>query len=122
MSSVQTFIFILLLLLYLKWVLIFLIFPFQIVSHVLGTFRFPNIWMKLMMQPYRIWESLFHGGWERYMLFQVGLIPSCHIRKWIYTALGAKIGKRVVFHYRTEIRRIDNLQVGGVVLLGITRY
>ncbi len=72
-------------LLYLKWVLIVLVFPFQAI----------------------------HGQvLKRYMLYQVGLIPSHHVRRFVYRALGAEIGKNVVFHFKTEIRGIHRLKVG----------
>ena len=72
-------------LLYLKWVLIVLVFPFQAI----------------------------HGQvLKRYMLYQVGLIPSHHVRRFVYRALGAEIGKNVVFHFKTEIRGSHRLKVG----------
>lgn len=103
---------------YLKWVIILLMFPFQFIYNLLLYKRNKNRIDYLFMRPYRYWEKIFHGGWERYMLFQVGLIPSCHIRKWIYKALGARIGKNVVFHFKTEIRSIVNLKIGKGCIIG----
>ncbi len=78
-------------LLYLKWVLIVLVFPFQAI----------------------------HGQvLKRYMLYQVGLIPSHHVRRFVYRALGAEIGKNVVFHFKTEIRGIYRLKVGAGTNIG----
>ena len=101
---------------YLKWLIIILVFPFQFLFHYFSAKN--GIIRKLLMAPYWLWERLFHDGWERYMLFQVGIIPSCHIRKWIYKALGARIGENVVFHYRTEIRCIGKLQIGKGCIIG----
>ena len=52
------------------------------------------------------------------MLFQVGLVPSRHIRRFVYKALGAEIGKNVVFHFRTEIRGIHRLKIGAGTIIG----
>ena len=103
---------------YLKWVIIFLVFPFQVIYNSLLYKPNKSRLILLLMRPYYEWEILFRDGWERYMLFQVGIIPSCHIRKWIYKALGARIGKNVVFHFKTEIRNIGKLQIGRGCIIG----
>ena len=53
------------------------------------------------------------GGWSRYMMFKIGVVPSLHFRKCIYKILGAKIGHDVVFHFKTEVRAPEHLIVGG---------
>jgi acetyltransferase-like isoleucine patch superfamily enzyme len=73
---------------------------------------------KLLCGPYYIWEKIFRGGWARYMIFQVGYIPSCHVRKFIYKCIGVQIGKRVVFHYKTEIREPHKLKLGSGCIIG----
>ena len=73
---------------------------------------------QILGAPYYIWEKLFHDGWQRYMLFQVGLIPSHHIRRFVYKALGAEIGKNVVFHFRTEVRCPHRLKIGDGTIIG----
>ena len=52
------------------------------------------------------------------MLFQVSRIPSLHVRKYIYKALGVSVGKHVVFHFKTEIRYPTNLTVGEGTIIG----
>ena len=52
------------------------------------------------------------------MLFQIGLVPSHHIRRFVYRALGAEIGKNVVFHFKTEIRGIHRLRIGAGTIIG----
>lgn len=109
-------------LLYLKWVLIILVFPFQaihgqVLKRWAGRKDYPLIF-KLLKQPYKYWEKLFRNGWQRYMLYQVGLIPSHHVRRFVYRALGAEIGKNVVFHFKTEIRGIHRLKVGAGTIIG----
>lgn len=109
-------------LLYLKWMLIIVVFPFQVVhGQVLkrwGDGKDIPLRYKIIKKPYRIWESFFRYGWQRYMLFQVGLVPSRHIRRFVYKALGAEIGKNVVFHFRTEIRGIYRLKIGAGTIIG----
>lgn len=109
-------------LLYLKWMLIIVVFPFQVVhGQVLkrwGDGKDIPLRYKIIKKPYRIWESFFRYGWQRYMLFQIGLLPSHHIRRFVYKALGAEIGKNVVFHFRTEIRGIHRLKIGAGTIIG----
>ena len=108
-------------LLYAKWIIIILVFPFQCVyGHVKrrwATADMPVI-MKLLAAPYWLWEKFFRDGWSRYMLFAVSTLPSCHLRRFIYKCLGAKIGKWTVFHFRTEIRCIHRLEVGQGTIIG----
>ena len=123
-------------LLYLKWVLIILVFPFQVVhgqilkrraplppkggepSQQNSPFRGMGGLLSLLDKLYIYWEKLFKKGWQRYMLFQVGLVPSFHIRKFVYKALGAEIGKHVVFHFRTEVRFPSRLKIGDGTIIG----
>ena len=109
-------------LLYLKWVLIVVVFPFQVIhGQVLkrwGESKNIPFLYKVFKKPYTTWEKLFRNGWQRYMLFQVGMVPSHHIRRFIYKALGAELGKNVVFHFRTEIRGIHRLKIGEGTIIG----
>ena len=112
--NASIFIFTLCLLLFLgKWIIIAILFPFQCANGAYQTNK-GNFLLRVLAAPYNKIEGIiFHGGWQRYMLFQVSVIPSCHIRKWIYKSLGANIGPRVVFHFKTEIRAPHKLTVGG---------
>lgn len=109
-------------LLYLKWVLIIVVFPFQVVhGRVLkkwGKSKDAPLLIRTLDKPYIYWEKLFKKGWQRYMLFQVGLVPSHHILKFVYRALGAEIGKHVVFHFRTEVRGLHRLKIGDGTIIG----
>lgn len=89
-------------------------FPFQVLYNI----RHYSIVFKVLSIPYYLWEKCFRKGWERYMLFQIGIIPSCHLRKWIYKALGVKIGSNVIFHFKTEIRSPYKLRVGNGTIIG----
>lgn len=104
-----------------KWIIIGIIFPFQCAYGQVRrrwTRDTMPLYAKLMAGPYWLWERIFRDGWSRFMLYNVGLIPSCHIRRAIYKALGAQVDKNVVFHFRTEIRTIYNLKVGKGTIIG----
>ena len=109
-------------LLYLKWVLIIVVFPFQVIhGQVLkkwGKSKDAPLLIRTLDKPYIYWEKIFKNGWQRYMLFQVGLVPSHHIRRFVYRALGAEIGKNVVFHFRTEVRGLYRLKIGDGTIIG----
>ena len=109
-------------LLYLKWILIILVFPFQAVHGQIlkkwGKSTNAPILYRILDKPYHYWEKLFRKGWQRYMLFQISLVPSHHLRRFVYRALGAEIGKNVVFHFKTEIRGIHQLKVGKGTIIG----
>ena len=109
-------------LIYLKWILISIIFPFQVIHGQIikrwGNRKGTPLKYKLLKYPYKRWDELFHNGWTRYMLFQVGMIPSHHIRRFVYRALGAEVGENVVFHFRTEIRGIHFLHIGDGTIIG----
>ena len=106
----------------LKWLLIALVLPFQVAEKKRAKIKkltgHKNIILYAFAGPYVIWERLMRGGWQRYMLFQVGVIPSLHVRKWFYQCLGAQIGKNVVIHFKTEVRAPENLIVGGGTIIG----
>ena len=105
-----------------KWILMALLFPFQVADKKRAKVKkltgHKNIILYVLAAPYVIWKRLMRGGWERYMLFQVGVIPSLHVRKWFYQCLGAQIGKNVVIHFKTEVRAPENLIVGGGTIIG----
>ena len=122
-------------LLYLKWVLIIVVFPFQVVHGQILKRKAPQppkggeSYGMRSRTPFRglggfldklyiYWEKIFKKGWQRYMLFQVGLVPSHHIRRFVYRALGAEIGKNVVFHFRTEVRGLYRLKIGDGTIIG----
>ena len=109
-------------LLYLKWILIIVVFPFQVIHEQIikkrGNGKNIPLFYKVLKKPYTIWEKIFGNGWQRYMLFHIGLVPFHHIRRFVYRALGAEIGKNVIFHFRTEIRGIHRLKIGSGTLIG----
>lgn len=122
MDTLTIILFGLVFLLYLKWILIILVFPFQVMhGQILRKWEKSQnapLAFRVLDKPYNYWEKIFRKGWQRYMLFQVALVPSHHIRRFIYKALGAEIGKHVVFHFRTEIRGIHRLKIGSGTIIG----
>lgn len=112
---------ILVLILYIKWIVILLILPFQsLFYHIFGYYsknEMPFI-CKILAAPYYLWDRIFRGGWARYMLYQVGLIPSCILRKFFYKCLGVHTDKKVVFHFKTEIRDPYKLKIGKGTIIG----
>ena len=105
MPTLTLLLLILVALLYLKWVLIFVSIPLMAmaVPHKQRRWGDP-LWVKGLAVPNRLLEKLTRNGWQRYVLFQIGTLPSLHVRKAIYRLLGAQIGPRATFHFRTEIR------------------
>jgi len=101
----------------LKWIVILVVFPFQILFARYRLSRESALY-KVLSVPYRIWNKLFNGGWERYMLYHVSTIPSNHLRRFIYKMLGSKIAKNVVFHFKTELRGPYRLKVGKGTVIG----
>ena len=78
-----------------------------------GTFFF-----KILAIPCFIVERGLRFGGERYLIYNIGLLPSHHLRKWMYRALGANIGKNVVIHFQTEIREPLKLHIGKGSIIG----
>ena len=77
-----------------KYIIIFLLFPFQCLS--VPYKKRKSLINKLMAAPYFIFDcKLLHGGWTRYMLYQVARVPSHHFRRFIYKCLGLEMTKAV---------------------------
>lgn len=104
--------------LYLKWILIILFFPFQIFFAQYQKHKSNKLW-KILAIPYWLFDSLLlRSGWTRFMLYQVSTLPSNHVRKAIYRALGAEISSDVIIHFKTEIRSIQRLTIGKGTIIG----
>lgn len=106
---------------YFEWIIILLILPFQMFFNQYRRFKINNKKsniLKTLGFPYWLWEKGFRDGWQRFMLFKVGMIPSFHARKFIYRLLGVEIGKNAVFYFKTEIRAPYNLKIGKGAIIG----
>lgn len=107
----------------LKWILFAVLLPFQIIDIKRRLVKYKTgrrvWWLYLLSSPYLIWEKyVMRGGWSRYMLFKVSVVPSMHFRKLIYKLLGAKVAHDVVFHFKTELRAPELLVIGGGTIIG----
>ena len=114
-----TFLFIILIIAILfKWILICMLFPFQVVNAYKKKKRSHSLFLRLFSAPYVLWERFARDGWQRYMLYHISMLPSCHLRKWVYKSLGATLGNNVIFHFKTEIREPIFLKVGSGSIIG----
>lgn len=106
---------------YFGWILILLILPSQISFNQYRKLKLKNKKFNilgLLGIPYWLWEKIFRDGWQRYMLYKVGMIPSFHARRFVYRSLGAEIGKNAVFYFKTEIRAPFNMKIGKGAIIG----
>lgn len=103
-------------LLYLKWILIVLIYPFQ--AFYCRYRKYGGGFRKVLASPFWLLDKITRGGWQRFSLYQISMIPSNHLRKWLYQGLGAECGKYSVFHFRTEIRSPYKLKIGKGSIVG----
>ena len=101
-----------------RWLLIIIFFPFQVINAYKKK-KYSHLFvLRLLSAPYVLWERFCKEGWQRYMLYHVSMLPSCHLRKWIYISLGANLGHNVIFHFKTEIREPNRLNVGNGSIIG----
>ena len=110
------FIFILVILLYLKWILITLAFPW--VCLLFQFRRHKGFMRKVLAVPGLMIEKMTHDGASRFIIINTGHIPSITLRRTLYRMLGADIERQVVVHYKTEIRAPYRLSIGQGSIIG----
>lgn len=98
-----------------KWLVVFLYIPFV---SVYALYKKGNSNVKPLTIVYRGVERICKGGMIRYVLYHIGFIPSISIRKLLYIAMGAEIGKNAVLHFKTEIRDPWSLKLGEGTIIG----
>lgn len=102
---------VLIVLLYLKWISIFMIYPFQACAAY--SQKHPDAGLfKLLSLPYRAVQRFTRSGWEKFSVTHIGRLPSYHLRKWLYQGLGADLAPMVIFRYPTEIWSAHKLKAG----------
>lgn len=106
-----------LIVLYLRWIIIILFFPCQWFN-TLGRKCDQRLFEWILRFPYRVLHRISKGGFSRYVVYEVGLIPSFVIRKMYYKAMGVEMGERVVFHFRTELRDGYGIKIGDGTIVG----
>lgn len=107
----------LIILLYVKWLFFALLFILHVLS-IRHKIHKTNFLFKILATPCYLLEKCLRFGGERFLIYNIGLIPSHHIRKWMYIGLGAHIEKKVVMHYQTEIREPSKLYIGKGSIIG----
>lgn len=112
----QTIFYVAVFLLYIKWIFIIILFPLQCLWGIY--MRKNKLIYRILAVPYYLIEKIFRYGAGRFLLYNVSTLPSNHLRKYIYKALGAKIAPNVVFHFRTEIRFPFKLTIGKGSIIG----
>ncbi len=104
-------------LLYLKYVILTAFYIFSALDAIKHRHR--NLLTRTIGVCYTILNSwIFRGGGKRALVIKIGTLPSVLLRRELYRGLGAKIGKNVVFHYKTEIREPQFLTVGEGCIIG----
>ena len=73
---------------------------------------------KAFTLPLRACEHFLRFGGGRFVLFNISTLPSVHLRKWLYKGVGARLGKYVVIHFRTEMRAPEKLTIGKGTIIG----
>ena len=106
-------------LLYIKWIFITIYYPWLALS-AFAKRRFPrhSIPYKILTFPAKGAEHLLRYGGSRFILYHIGNIPSVHLRSLLYQGLGVKTEDRVIFHFRTEIRCPEKLDIGRGTIVG----
>lgn len=108
----------LVILLYLKWIVVILFLPFQFL-YSFGSKYIKNSTVAFFFKLF-YWgiQKISRGGIERFCIYTMSLFPSCRIRRLYYILIGVNIGKNVVFHFKTEIRKPLNLYIGESSIIG----
>ena len=105
-------------LLYLKWIFIAVFIPLMSLNAFYRKKR-DSLIRKVLAAPYVIMEKyVFRGGCEHFVILNIGLIPSLHLRRFIYKMLGVNIRKNAVIHFKTEIRCPYRLVLGEGTIIG----
>ena len=105
---------IVLVILNLKWIFFLFFLPFAWIDGHRGN----SIAGKWMASPYLLMEKMTRGGLSRWMIIDVGRIPSVSVRRSLYRLLGAVIGSHAVIHYGSEIRCPKRLEIGKGSIVG----
>lgn len=103
--------------LYLKWIFIILLYPLETCWGLYKNDKSNRIFKLLAIPAYCIERVLRFGG-GRFLIFNISMLPSVHLRRMLYKGLGAHIAPKVVLHFRTEIRAPWTLTIGQGTIIG----
>ena len=73
---------------------------------------------KILAVPGMMIEKMCKEGASRYIIINIGHIPSLTLRRTLYQMLGADMERQVVIHYKTEIRAPYRLVIGKGSIIG----
>lgn len=107
---------ILLLFLCAKWIFIALAFPW--VSLRFQYLRHKSMIRKILAVPGHFLESITQGGASRFVILNIGYIPSVSFRLMLYRMLAIDAAKHVVIHYKFEVRMPHMLSIGRGTIVG----
>lgn len=111
-----TLILILIILLYVRWVAMILSYPCIVLYFHYQKHR-AFLW-KILAIPGFCLEKLTLEGASRYLIIRIGYLPSVCLRRLLYRGLGVTMGKKVVVHYKAELRAPYKLRIGTGTILG----
>lgn len=104
-------------LIYLKWVLVIVLYPLELFYGFYQRNK-NSVLLKILAAPNFLVEEISRGGGQRFVIYNISTLPSNILRKYLYKGLGAKIEKKVVFHFKTEIRSPYRLRIGQGTIIG----
>lgn len=102
--------------LYLKWIFIIMTLPWVCLLFLFR--KRGGMLYKIFAIPGFIIEKVTREGASRYIIINIGNIPSITLRISLYRMLGVDVAKNVVIHYKTEIRTPYNLHIGKGSIIG----
>lgn len=117
MKTILAILAVLVFLLYAKWIFCVLYYPLMAMGAV-GQNASNRKLAYVLRFPMRVVEHFLRFGGGRFVLFQIGIIPSVHLRTWLYRGVGVKMGKNVTIHFRTEVRCPERLTLGDGTIIG----
>lgn len=117
MKTILAILAVLVILLYAKWIFCVLYYPLMAMGAV-GQNASNRKLAYVLRFPMKVVEHFLRFGGGRFVLFQIGIIPSVHLRTWLYRGLGVKMGKNVTIHFRAELRAPDKLSLGDGAIIG----
>ena len=102
--------------LYLKWIFIIMTLPWVCLLFLFR--KRGGMLYKIFAIPGFIIEKVTREGASRYIIINIGNIPSITLRISLYRMLGVDVAKNVDIHYKTEIRTPYNLHIGKGSIIG----
>lgn len=114
MSKIEIVLCAILILMNAKWIFILLVFPWMF----LDKYREKGTIGYIVSIPYRLLERIFRGGVMRFVIFNIGTIPSNRLRLLLYHMLCGCVESNVTIHFRTEIRCPRKLKIGKGTIIG----